>query len=155
LFCQLDQVGQVLDIANAVRDALQEEFSETLNLYEYSRKAGSVAFGLLLLHDYDVFYKRGFININDKQCEHYWVEVFFDGEALILSAFVREESAPKKADFVLLPEDEAVSLYGLTGGRDVEWQQGDCEESVWRAVLNMLHIDKPLPEILDEIANLQ
>lgn len=155
MFCQLDQVGQILKIANAVKDALQEHYKTNSDLYKQSKKASMLALGLLLMHDYDVFIKKGILAIDHENLEHYWVEIYLDGEAFILISSLKEEADYKVLDIAFMPEEEAIEVYGLSQGRDVEWQYDVCNINTWQKTLDILEIKKPLNQILTEIANLQ
>lgn len=152
MFCQLDQVRQVLDIAETAKKALLKEYPKMSGLEDFSRKVSSIIFGLLLLDDYDVFIKKGVLRLNDMRCEHYWVELYLDGEGFILTALEKEEQGQKVLDVQFMPEDEAVDLYGLAQGQDYDWQSEDCQKNVWQIVLRMLDINRPLEEVLEEIS---
>jgi len=146
MYCQLDQVGEMLNAARAVRDAVNQDAAEFLDTETLSFKASSVIFGLLLLNDNDVFIKKGKINFTGKQTNCYWVELYLDGLPFVLT--VTREAAP---EVLFLPEEEAAEECGLLIEKDHEWRPTDCEEEIWQAALDLLDINKPAQQILDDI----
>jgi len=116
----------------------------TVSPVGYSLKFCTVLYGLLVLEDYDVFLKRG---VNG--CS--WVELYLDGEAFVLTVTTGDDYDIGTVVVCFAPEEEA-ALKGLSGGKDIEWRSGECEESVWRSVLEKLEIKDPLNEVLHEIS---
>ncbi|SFG70643.1 hypothetical protein SAMN05660649_02438 [Desulfotomaculum arcticum] len=146
MYCQLDQVGEILNIAGAVKDAVAKDAAGVFDVATLSFKASSVIFGLLLLNDNDVFIKKGTVSIKGIQANYYWVELYLDGLPFILT--VINEAAP---EVLFLPEEEAEEEYGFLPEQDHEWRPSDCEEEIWRAVLATLDVNKPVQQILGEI----
>ncbi|TYO93953.1 hypothetical protein [Desulfallas thermosapovorans] len=145
MFCQLDQVKQVLDITSAVNDALRKKWDHPFDMAAYSLRAATVIWGLLVLDDYDVFMKQG--------AGQYWVELYIDGAIFIIMAIQPEKPGQGLPDIVFIPGEDALVECGLSGGADYEWRRDDCEEYFWQAVLDILNRDKNVCDILDEIEN--
>lgn len=145
MFCQLDQVKQILDTIAAVNDALRKKWNQPFDMAAYSLRAASVIWGLLLLDDYDVFMKQG--------AGQYWVELYLDGTIFIIMAIQPEEPGQEFPDIVFMPGEDAWAEYDLSGGADYEWRRDDCEEYFWQAALDILNTDKKACDILDEIEN--
>lgn len=156
MHCQLDQVKQILDIASAVRNSLLRKYHVKPYPPGLSLEAGSAICGLLILFDHDAFMQKGIINTGVNSHEHYWVDVYMDGEPFILDATLtrlENELGQKIPDVVFMPEDDAVEMYGYARGQDIEWQPDHCGPGVWEEVLMLLGINKPVELILQEISN--
>lgn len=151
--CQLDQVGEILDIAAAAGDAVKKNYSGCTAL-PFGRMVSPVIYGLLLLKEYDVFMQRGLINPGGEKTEHFWVEVYFEGEAFILDAAAGcfEDGGGKGRDVLFMPKDEACEMYGYDQGADRDWIPGDCDRGVLRSALDKLGINREVENILKEIS---
>ncbi|MFZ5642072.1 MAG: hypothetical protein ACOY46_00620 [Bacillota bacterium] len=152
MHCQLDQVREILDVATATGNAILKETPEA-ELFDFSRMSCSVIYGLLLLKDYDVFIQEGLVDYQGREMDHFWVEVYFEGEAFILDTAIARflSSDGRVEDVIFLPGDEASGKYGYRQGKDYEWSPEDCDERVWQSVIKTLGIEKPLSEILADI----
>ncbi|WP_027364068.1 hypothetical protein [Desulfotruncus alcoholivorax] len=146
MYCQLDQVGEILNVAGAVKDAVCKDQQAPFDSTIISFKASSVIFGLLLLKDNDVFIKKGNVNVNGKQAGYYWVELYLDGLPFVLTVVC--EPVP---EILFLPVEEAVEKYRFIPEKDHAWRPTDCEEEIWQAVLNDLDIKKTAQQIIDDI----
>ncbi|ABO51167.1 hypothetical protein Dred_2661 [Desulforamulus reducens MI-1] len=150
MFCQLDQVKQILDMASAVKNILKEE--RFLNI-DLDRKSCSILYGLLLLKDYDVFIQRGTVSFEGREFPHHWTEIYLDGEAFILdinlvsSAKVENRSE----DIYFMPEEDAVKDYGYQALQEYGWKKEDCQREIWQRVLKELNISKNVDQVLEEI----
>ena len=117
-------------------------------LDDFSLWSSSISYGLLILNDYDVFIQEGVIHYNGEVRKHFWVEVYFEGDAFVLDA------AARAGDIIFMPKDEAGDLYGYEQGKDYDWNRDDCGERVWQETLNTLGIKQPAGMVLMEIAEL-
>ncbi|MFZ5648984.1 MAG: hypothetical protein ACOY30_15340 [Bacillota bacterium] len=154
MHCQLDEVKQILYVASAARNAVLQEFPESSGPGGFSLESGSLVFGLLLLGGHDVFMQKGVISINGKNHDHYWVEVYLDGEAFILDVALAQFGGgqdERMPEVLFMSKDEAAGEYGYAHGKDYDWRREDCEEKVWQAALDMLEINKPLSQVFKEI----
>lgn len=157
MFCQLDQVKDVLDIAEAVRRALLQEAPENPSLTGCDQKASSVIFGLLLLREYDVFIQQGVLMLDEKEYRHHWVEVYLEGEAFVLDVTLcqwAEHLGGEIPELVFLLKEDAEEEYGYGPSEDYDWQREDAEESLWEIVLKELKMNQPVEEVLEEIVEL-
>lgn len=156
MFCQLDQVKDVLNIAEAVRIALLQEQPQNPNLAGCERQASAVILGLLLLKEYDVFGQIGVIRQAGQEHRHHWVEVYLEGEAFVLDVTLSQWGELYEAipEVVFLLKEEAAAEYGYGPSEDFDWQQQDAEESLWGNVLKQLQIYQSVDEVLAEIAEL-
>lgn len=153
MYCQLDQVKDVLDIAQAVRNALLREQPHNPKLLGCQRQACSVILGLLLWKEYDAFGQVGVIKQDGKEHRHHWVEVYLEGEAFVLDVTLSQWSEAV-TEVVFLLKEEAAEEYGYGPSEDSDWQPQDAEESLWESVLQQLQIHQPVDEVLTEIAEL-
>lgn len=156
LFCQLDQVKDILDIGTEVRSSLLKEYPEKTELEGCSKIASSVIFGLLILKDYDVFLHSGNINLDGNHHEHNWVEVYLDGEEFILDVTLTQfvkKLGREIPDIIFAPKEEVVALYGYGQSQEYDWRRDQCSEAIWQQVLEKLGIPKPVQEVLEEIAD--
>lgn len=144
MHCQLDQVGQILNIASAAADSVRKGFPGRPGSLDFSRVSSSVIYGLLLLNGYDVFIQEGQVGPEGEEKDHIWVEVYFEGEAFVLDAAI-------DGDIIFLPKDEAAGVYGYDRGRERDWSPEDCDQSIWRAALDRLGIKKIVEDCLEEI----
>ena len=149
MYCQLDQVGEILRVAGAAKAAVCRDLQEPFDAAAISFKASAIIFGWLLLQDNDVFIKKGHIRSDNRQTALYWVELYLDGVPFVLT--VNCDPVP---EVLFLPEEEAEEEYGLTPEQDHEWQPADCEEEIWQAALNELDINKPAQEIIEDISKI-
>lgn len=155
MFCQLDQVKDVLDIAEAVRHAWLQEEPENPSLAESERKACSLIFGLLLLREYDVFIQEGVLEIKGDEYRHQWVEIYLEGEAFVLDVTLSqwaEQYGEEIPEVVFLLKEEATEEYGYGPSEDYEWHREEAGESLWEKVLRALQINHSVDEVLEEIA---
>ncbi len=155
MFCQLDQVKDVLDIAEAVRRVLLQEEPENPSLAESERKACSLIFGLLLLQEYDVFIQEGALTIKGNEHRHQWLEVYLEGEFFVLDVTLSqwaEQYGAEIPEVVFLLKEEAIEEYGYGSSEDYEWQREAAGKSLWSKVLRALQINQTVDEVLEEIS---
>ncbi|SHK62947.1 hypothetical protein [Desulforamulus aeronauticus] len=155
MFCQLDQVKDVLDIAEVVRRALLQEQPENSSLAGSERKACSLIFGLLLLRDYDVFIQEGVITIKGNEHRHQWLEVYLEGEFFVLDVTLSQWTEQYEAEIpevVFLLKEDAIEEYGYGSSEDYEWQRDAAGKSLWNKVLKALQINQTVDEVLAEIS---
>lgn len=151
MFCQLDQVKQILDITTAVKNVLGEE---QIGEGVFSRKACAMLYGLLLINDYDVFIQEGVITLGDREYPHQWIEMYLDGVPFILDiglATVAGLAKDKQEEIYFLPEEEAVMEYGYQGHRESPWQKEDCQRETWQRVIDLLKLPTTVERLLEEI----
>lgn len=151
--CQLDQVGEILDIAAAAGAAVKKNCPGCTAL-PFGRMVSPLIYGLLLLKEHDVFMQRGLINQGGKAKEHFWVEIYFEGEAFILDAAAGcfEDGGGKGNDVLFMPKEEACEKYGYDQGTDLDWIPGDCDRGVLRSALDKLGINREVDDLLEEIS---
>lgn len=151
--CQFDQVGEILDIAAAAGNSAKKKLPGG-NALHLGRIVSPVIYGLLLLKEYDVFMQKGLISPGGDKTDHFWVEVYFEGDPFILDAaaggFV--DVGGKGGDVLFMPKDEACERYGYDQGTDRDWNPGECDREVLRLTMNMLGMRKEVADILEEIS---
>lgn len=150
MYCQLDQVGEILNIAGAAKNAVYKDVNGDADFTALSFKASSIIFGLLLLKEHDVFIKKGKVSFNGVRNNYYWVELYLDGLPFIIT--VTCEAAP---EVLFLPEEEAGEEYGFLPEKDHELQPADCEEGIWQAALEALGINRYAHQVLEDIMAIQ
>lgn len=154
--CQLDQVRGILDMAAAAGDSVMKNCPDGPGVFHFGRMTGPVIYGLLLLNNYDVFMQKGLIELGGKKRDHFWVEVYFEGEAFVLDVAAARfgEEGGEGRDILFMPKDEACELYCYEQGRYLDWNPVDCDREVWRSALSILGIDKEVDDLLEEITEL-
>ena len=157
MFCQLDQVKQILDIATTVRNIVVKDAGVNSLDQALDIKACNLIFGLLLINEYDVFIQEGVILLGDREYPHYWTEVYLDGEAFILDTTIARLAPVLNKDIpevYFMPQDEAVEEYGYGKGKEFSWQREACDKSIWQRVLAELDIKGSVEDIIQEISDL-
>lgn len=151
MFCQLDQVKQILDTAAAVKNVLgEEQTGEGV----FARKACSMLYGLLLMEDYDVFIQGGTIHLQDQEYPHQWIEMYLDGVPFILDICLGTVAGlikDNQEDIYFLPEEDAVMEYGYQVHQEYPWQKGDCQPETWQRVIERLKLPTTVEQLLEEI----
>lgn len=156
--CKIDEIRQVFDVADAVREALLEAYPHRPKLEECCRQAASVIFGILLISEVDAFLKEGVVEINDSKLPHCWLELFFNGDEFILDVtltqFEEQYIDQILPDTVFMIKEDAEMTYGYARGTEYDWQRDDCAPELWQAVLDTLRITRPVDEVLDEVSEI-
>ncbi|MEG6523236.1 hypothetical protein [Desulfotomaculum sp. 1211_IL3151] len=151
MFCQLDQVKQILDTAAAVKNVLgEEQTGEGV----FARKACSMLYGLLLMKDYDVFIQGGTIHLQDQEYPHQWIEMYLDGVPFILDICLGTVAGlikDNQEDIYFLPEEDAVMEYGYQVHQEYPWLKGDCQPETWQRVIERLKLPTTVEQLLEEI----
>ena len=122
MFCQLDQVKDILDIAEAVRESLLKENPENQNLQGCGKQASTAMFAFLIVKEYDVFLQEGVLHCGGETYPYHWVELYLDGEAFVLDVTLAQFSQVPKhqvPEVLLLPGDEAAEEYGYGESREI------------------------------------
>ncbi|HBV98225.1 MAG: hypothetical protein JL50_00055 [Peptococcaceae bacterium BICA1-7] len=150
--CQLDQVGEILNIAAAAGDSVEKKMPGCSALH-LGRTVSPVIYGLLLLKEYDVFMQKGLVNSVGEKTGHFWIEVYFEGEPFILDAAAGSfEDGGGKGDILFMPKDEACERYGYDQGTDREWNPKECDRGVLRLTMDTLGIHQEVDFLLEEIS---
>lgn len=162
MFCQIDRAGQILHTCAAARSALLGELQfEKGSLVELGLKISSIAYGLLLINDYDVLIIKGSVAINGSLQEHCWLEVYLEGDLFVLDAafplfvdnlVLRPQPDYKQEDIIYLPKEDTSGLY--VEGKVQDWHREECTQSVWQRALDLQGIKKPLDEVCEEILSM-
>ncbi|RYD05944.1 hypothetical protein N752_06780 [Desulforamulus aquiferis] len=84
MYCQLDQVKEILDIGAAVRSAVMGYKLQS----HWPKSASAITCGLLLRKNLDAFIQKGKIHPNGVAYEHFWVEVYLDGEPFLFDVTI-------------------------------------------------------------------
>lgn len=155
--CKIDEIRQVFDVADAVRDALLKAYPDRPKMEECCRQASSIIYGILLISEVDAFLKEGIIEINDSVLPHCWLELFFNGDEFILDVTLtqfEEQFGQTLPDTVFMIKEDAEMTYGYTRGIEYDWQMDDCAPELWQAVLDVLRIKRPVADVLDEVSEI-
>lgn len=151
MFCQLDQVKQILDTAAAVKNVLTEEQTGE---GVFTHQACSMLYGLLLMMDYDVFIQKGVITLGDKEYPHQWIEMYLDGVPFILDIGLETVvgwGKDKPEEIYFLPEEDAVMEYGYQVQQETPWQKEDCRRETWQRVIDLLKLPTTVDQLLEEV----
>lgn len=156
MFCQLDQVKEILDIAEAVRGALRAEYPANRNLQDCGKAASTAIFALLVVKDYDVFPQQGEVSRQGDVYPHHWVELYLDGEAFVLDVTYGQfcSGSGEVPEVIFLPADEAAEEYGYGAGKELSWQREACSQDVWQRLSQQLQLQVSVVELLDEVDQL-
>ncbi|MDO7787678.1 hypothetical protein [Desulforamulus aquiferis] len=149
MYCQLDQVKEILAIGAAVRSAVMGYKLQS----HWPKSASAITCGLLLRKNLDAFIQKGKIHPNGVAYEHFWVEVYLDGEPFLFDVTIGLLGCTLGQNFpdvMLVPRDEADELYGE--GFEYEWSMEDCPRDILQTALNALGVAKSPEEVLKEIA---
>lgn len=157
MFCQLDQVKDILDIAEAVQEALLETYPAKQNLEGCGKEASTAIFAFLLLKEYDVFLQEGVLNIGGEAYQHHWVELYLDGEAFVLDVTLSQFTHllnKRVSDVLLVPGDEAAQEYGYGVSREIAWQPEACQDTLWQKIINKLQLALSVEQLLEQVEEL-
>ena len=162
MFCDIDEAGRILEVCATARASLLEDTQcETHSLALMGRKISSVAYGLLLINNYDVLIIGGSVEVNGSRQEHCWLEVYLGPDLFVLDAayplYVEKmgfKATPdcKEKDIVFLPKEETADLY--LQGKVQDWDEEDCSPNALQRAAKLLGIKKSLAEIYDEISSI-
>lgn len=149
MFCQLDKVKEILDIAEAVRQALVDEGS--------AKEASTAIFAFLVLKKYDVFPQEGVLKLAGESYPHHWLELYLDGEAFVLDVTLSQFTQllnKKVPEVVLVPGDEASQEYGYGESRELAWQPEVCPEWLWLKLIKKLKLSLSVEQLLEQVEEL-
>lgn len=151
MHCQLDSVKHILDVGSAVRKAMLDYIKKHPDMGDVGLISSSITCGLLLFGGLDAFIQQGEISNDTNTQEHTWVELYLDGEALIMDIFPGFNQQETKGDMILMLKEEAVALYNYGRDSEVEWKADSCPVPILQQSLNILNIVLPAQLVLEEI----